>query len=277
MAIKSEKSAHFPSKREIADFILSSPKPVGKREIARAFNLAGDARVALKRILAELKEEGIVAQGQRRRVAARGALPEVIVAEITSIDEGGELQAKPAKWDIEEKGPAPEILVLADRAARRAPGIGDRVLVRLARTGENSYEAKIIRRLEQTARTILGALLRMPDGSLRLVPADRRARSEFVVAQDDAGEASDGDLVVARSLPGQALGLPKAKVIKRLGNNEAPSALTELAIHAHGIPTEFPLEAIALAEPGRPAHARRPGRSARHSVCHHRRRGCARF
>ena len=56
MANDTEDKKHFPTKEEIIEFIDMSPTPVGKREIARAFNIKGAAKIELKKILKELKK-----------------------------------------------------------------------------------------------------------------------------------------------------------------------------------------------------------------------------
>ncbi len=58
----------FPSKAEVIAFIQDSPTPVGKREIARAFQIKGGDRIPLKALLRELKQEGVLERGQRRKV-----------------------------------------------------------------------------------------------------------------------------------------------------------------------------------------------------------------
>ena len=87
---RSNKPAPFPTKQQILDFIRSSPTPVGKREIARAFHVSGDDRTKLKEILRELKSEGGVEKSEgRRRLGAPGALPEYSVLVITGTDADG--------------------------------------------------------------------------------------------------------------------------------------------------------------------------------------------
>ena len=51
----------LPSKDEILEFLKSSTEKVGKREIARAFGIRGDARQDLKSLLAEMSKDGKLA------------------------------------------------------------------------------------------------------------------------------------------------------------------------------------------------------------------------
>ena len=134
----------LPTKEQIIEFIQSSGQKVGKREITRAFSIKGGARIALKRLLAEMVEEGTLA-GRRKDLRQRGALPPVTVLEVTGRDDDGDLVARPLAWD-EEDGERPSVLLLlhlpAGRGAEQAAeiGIGDRVLARITRLDEADAE-----------------------------------------------------------------------------------------------------------------------------------------
>jgi ribonuclease R len=146
----------LPSKAQILDWIRENPGEVGKREIARAFGIRGDARIELKRILAELSAEGSLERGQRRRtVRPEGKLPSVAVIEIISVDDDGEMEGTPVRWD--DPLPPPRIRVASTPGAGPAPGLGDRVLARIIKLETNEdtddvedaprYEARVIRSL----------------------------------------------------------------------------------------------------------------------------------
>jgi ribonuclease R len=62
--------------------------------------------------------------------------------------------------------------------------------------------------------------------------------------------------VIAEPLAGRSSGLPRARVIERLGSMSEPRAISLIAIHEHGIPTEFPREALNEAERAKPAAAK---------------------
>jgi len=62
--------------------------------------------------------------------------------------------------------------------------------------------------------------------------------------------------VLCEPLSGRTSGLPRARVIERLGSMNEPKAVSLIAIHAHGIPTEFPKETLDEAERAKPADAR---------------------
>ena len=254
----------LPTKEQIIEFIQSSGQKVGKREITRAFSIKGGARVALKRLLAEMVEEGTLA-GRRKDLRQRGALPPVTVLEVTGRDDDGDLVARPLAWD-EEDGERPSVLLLlhlpAGRGAEQAAeiGIGDRVLARITRLDEADvegyrYEAEPIRRLPRDARRLLGVFRASPRGGGTIEPIDRRALRSWPVRKGDEAEASDGDLVRFDLVRKGRLSTPDARVLESLGNPQDQRKISLIAVHAHGLPDDFPesvlAEAAALPAPSR--------------------------
>ncbi|MEE9251163.1 MAG: RNB domain-containing ribonuclease, partial [Alphaproteobacteria bacterium] len=248
MAKRRRTPAPLPSKEDILRFIRESPDRVGRREIARAFHLTGSARAVLGGILSALEREGHF--GRRRRSATAGTLPRVAVIEVTGTDADGEVLGRPVKWpeDVEP----PKIYLAPDRHGLPTLGQGERVLARLEAAGEGAYEAHTIRRIGVAPREVLGVYT-LVGGRGRVVPADRRAKSEFIVEEGDSAGASPGELVRARTLARRVLGLRQAEVIERIGSLDDAGALSLIAIHGHDIPTEFPAAALAQAAKARPA------------------------
>ncbi|MDP6388895.1 MAG: ribonuclease R [Alphaproteobacteria bacterium] len=248
MARGTGKKTELPTRQQIIAFIEESPRRVGKREIARAFKLRGEDRGWLNGVLKELKDEGLL-EGGRRRGARKGHLPEVAVIEVSHVDMDGEVVCRPAAWRGDD--PPPVIFLMPSRRRRVAPGPGDRVLARLRRTEDGTYEARAMRVLGPAARTLLGVLEPAANGAL-LRPTDRKHRHEYFVPEDHLGEAVPGDYVTAEVLPG-GLRSHRARVVERLGARDDPSSISLVAIHAHGIPLAFPAEAISLADGRAPA------------------------
>ena len=133
-APKSQKVGKLPSKQEILDFLQGASVQAGKREIARAFGVKGGDRVALKELLRDMADDGLIA-GSRRKLQRPGVLPSVTVLEIVERDSYGEFIARPANWP-EEHGPPPRILIIESKQDKGpAAGIGDRVLARITPLG----------------------------------------------------------------------------------------------------------------------------------------------
>ncbi|RJF87217.1 ribonuclease R [Oleomonas cavernae] len=244
----------LPSKEEIAKFLADHPGKAGKREIARAFGITGDARIELKRLLAEMADQGLVARERRKGLVSAGALPSITVIEVIAAPVDGELLARPVQWP--EGLAVPEIDVIPGKHPGPAPGVGDRVLARIEK-GENHlghprYFAQIIRALSREAERVLGVVRIEQSGEARLVPTDRRAKSDFRIDPADLNGAKADELVSAETLPGRLLGLPKVRVRERLGDMNAPKAISLIAIHGHGIPVAFAPEAIKEAKKAKP-------------------------
>jgi len=138
--------AQLPSKQAVLDFLADSAGRGGKREIGRAFGIkGGQAKIALKKLLKEMAEEGLIERKSRKSMAPKGQLPPVAVLDITGTDTDGELLARPATIEVD---PPPHILIVStDRKGVTPPGVGERVLARLTKIGLASYEARIIRRI----------------------------------------------------------------------------------------------------------------------------------
>ena len=159
MTGKKPQQAHLPSKEQVEEFIRTSEGPVGKREIAKAFGIKGADRIYLKQMLKELISGGALEKGHRRSVTPAGSLPSVLVVEIVRLDKHGETIAKPVNWD--EEGPVPVIYVSHTQNSRtKAPGIGDRLLVKVSRQPDGHYDARIIRHLQESTGPVFGIVNR---------------------------------------------------------------------------------------------------------------------
>ena len=178
---KKSPPAGLPSREAILAFIAEHPGKVGKREIARAFNTTGADRIGLKRLLRAMADDGQV-NGRRSKLRRPGDLPSVTILRVDRIDDQGDLIAVPLEWDG-KWGDAPVIVIATEtgRKARRGqvPGVGDRVLARLAPDGENGgFRARIIKVLPRPPQTMLG-VYREFDRQARIVPIDRTLRREI--------------------------------------------------------------------------------------------------
>ena len=249
MVRKSKPANALPNREQIKNFIEESPGPVGRREIARAFNVKGAARVELKKLLGGLIKDGTIDPGQRRRVAAPGRLPAVGVIEVVSIGDDAEAIAKPVSG-VKDGADAKILLPHTGRGPSFA--VGDRVLARLAHVRDDLYRGSVMRRLEKGASRIVG-VLESARGGFRLVPSDGKKSNDAQVNQANANGARVGDIVAVELLPGQRLGPRRARVVETIGRHDSPKAVSLICIHEHDIPDRFPEAAVEQAETARPA------------------------
>jgi len=245
----------LPTREEILAFMGEAQGKVGKREIAQAFGIKGGDRIALKRLLTEMAEERTIT-GNRKSLRSPGTLPAVSVLEITHRDEAGDLVAKPAVWDAAD-GPRPEVLLLPSRgnaheASTAEVGIGDKVLARVTRLEGRDvegfrFEAVIVKRLPREKRRLIGIYRAHPRGGGTIEPVDRKELRSWSIQKGDEGDARDGDLVRFDLNRTGRFHSPQAHVVEALGNPDDERKISLIAIHAHGIPDDFPEGVVAEA------------------------------
>ncbi len=251
----------LPPREVILRFISEHPEQASKRELAKAFGLKGESRIALKSLLRELEEDGMV-QKSRKSLIRPGALPPITVLDITTRDKDGGLIGRPADW-ADENGVAPAVMIKqssspAGRNGKgKAPvaGMGDRVLAKIFAAvdrGGPAYTARIIKVIDKRKGASMGVFRETPGGGGRLMPIERRGE-EMVIDPDYTGDAKDGDLVEVEVARLGRFGLPRAKVLSVVGSVASEKAISMIAIHAHGIPHVFPAAVIAEADAAKPA------------------------
>jgi len=216
-----------------------------KRELAKKLGLKGSDRIQLKRILKELQAEGVIEGSAKKGFAKQGELPEAGLIQVTGLDDDGEMLARPLNWDGKDE---PPLIYVTPPKDGGAPAQGDRLLAKLERHGE-AYEARIIRRLErETPARLIGVLRDSPSTGWRLVPIDKKARTEYALDKADLNGAKHNELVAAEPKPGRIAGFARVKVAERIGSMDSPKTISLIAIHDHGIPTDFPKAVIEEAK-----------------------------
>ena len=236
----------LPSRDEILHWISDNPTQTAKRDIARAFGIKGAARIDLKRILRELEAEGHL-EKKRRTYRDPERLPPVSVLSVLPPDADGDLWARALEWHGEGEGPK---VLLLPRESDAAMGAGDRILAKLTATPgeEHDYTARLIRKIGTNPLRILGIFKKASEGG-RIVPIDKGVDKQWIVPEGAEHGARDGELVEAEQAgPKGRMGLPKARIMSRLGDPTAPRAVSLIAIHQHGIPDHFPDQVLAEAD-----------------------------
>lgn len=251
-------TAFLPTREEILKFIEENPDRAGKRELAKAFNIKGDARVYLKDLLRELADEGLV-EKRARKLSRAGTLPPIAVLSVTGRDNDGGLVARPSEWDEAEHGKPPVVAIRRTRLNKSengpAVGVGDRVLAKIFRNKDNEgpdYSARVIKLLDQASNLVLGVLRKLGNGEWRLEPVNRK-QPEVQLDPSSLMKAESGDLVEVELTSSRRYGLPSGKVQQIIGSIDSEKALSMIAIHEHEIPHIFPDEAIREAETAPPA------------------------
>ncbi|MEM6548903.1 MAG: ribonuclease R [Pseudomonadota bacterium] len=243
----------FPSKGAILDWIHQNPDAQAKRDIARAFGIKGADRVELKRVLRELEDDGQI-QRRARRVRPPGHLPPVAVLIASAPDADGDIWAEPKEREHAE---APPPILYLPRKGDPALGPGDPFLAKL-RPAEGAerltYEARLIKKLPGRPRRMLGVYRETTEGG-RLLPVDKKDGREWFIQPGADDGAEDGELVEAEAVSGPRMGLPRGRIVERLGKTGGARSVSLIAMRQHGIEIEFPAEVEAAAEAATPPGA----------------------
>jgi ribonuclease R len=246
---KLPQSPGLPSVTALRAFIAEAPGRVGKREIARAFGIAPEHKAGLRDLLKQLEHDGVLDRAGDKRFRAAGRLPETATVEITGTDRHGEALARLVR-DEAPKGRRPVIFMLPERRGQPALAPGARVLARLKPLGEDRYEGRTLKILDDLPASLIGLFRSLGTGG-RIEPVDRKTRAEWQVPEGETNGAEDKELVRAQPLPGSGFGLKPARVIERLGKMGEAKSISLIAIASLGIPTEFPEAALREAEAAR--------------------------
>ena len=230
----------LPSKEQILEFIQSSDKPAGKREIAKAFGIKGQEKIALKKRLKDMAEEGLI-DGKKTAFHKMGGLPKVTVLKVVEIADG-EPVAIPESWDSDAPNKPPRVVVKESKklaALKR----GDRFLGRTEERGKG-WIAHPMKKLPARTEGLMGVVEMDGSGKPWLAPVDKRVRNSSPIG--DLGEAKEGELVLAEPMGKSPRA--KVKVVEVIGDPLAPKSFSLIAIAKHGIPHIFPPEALEEAQ-----------------------------
>lgn len=223
----------------IAGLLREAGRPLQFEELAES--LKTKTATARKRLLATL--EGLVQAGElvcnrRDEYCLRERLP-LIVGTVSGHRDGH-------GFVHPDDRSAP--IVLAHRQMREVMH-GDRVAVRLSGQDQRGRpEGSIVKVLERSTREIVGRLYE-ESGICLVVPDNPRIAHRVLVPRDRLGQAQPGQIVLIRIVePPTRTAQPLGHVVRVLGEHAAPGMETDIAIHSHGLPFEFPPEAIREAE-----------------------------
>lgn len=205
---------------------------VSKKDLARAFGVKGDARVALKGIIKELRTQGLI-QTERggRRIGLTDGLPERVVVEITGMDSMGDLGARPLEWTSD--APVPQIIITKDRLSPPA-GVGDVVQVKVKPIGNKMYEGEALRRMTAGENHMVGVY---ENGFVYSV--DRRLKQAFSLTGLPRGEKLENKDIVIVDIPLVRERNPHATFVKKIGSAYDSFAPTLIAIYMHNLPVAF--------------------------------------
>jgi len=221
----------IPKRGELLDFLRESGKPLKVDVLLKEFGLKGQrASEQLTDQLRKMVRAGQIIENRRGEFCLLERL-NLIAGTVSGHQDGFGFVARDEGGDD----------VYLSAREMRALFHGDRVAVRII--GEDRRgrpEGKLVEVLERGVREVAGQFIR-ERGIGVVIPDNPKIAHRILVAKGAASDAKHGQIVVVRILDypthvEQATG----EIIEVIGTPGAKGIATEIAIHAHGIPTDWP-------------------------------------
>ncbi len=234
----------LPTKEQIIKILENFGVAMTKRDLITAFNIKGeDLRIAFKKLLKELEQEGVIIKDIGKSYKVADALPPVCVVEISDIDVDGDLFARPTDWQEALQGQPPRIEIMPEKKGHPSLIVGDRALVRIKKAGHNIYEAQIIKKVDEAVARIVGYVKQVKNGYL-LAPIDRRSKHDFDIPSTELNGAEVGQIVVAEIQPSRSALRKNVRILEIVGNADDPKAISLMALYEAGLRHTFPESVI---------------------------------
>lgn len=231
---------HEPDASPITDALQEAGRPLHFEEIAALLKPKTEAaRKRLFDMLESLVAAGELLRNRRDEYCLRERLP-LIVGTVSGHRDGH-------GFVHQEDRTAPPI-ILPHRQMREVMH-GDRVAVRVSGEDQRGrLEGVIVKVLERGTKEIVGRLYD-ESGFTYVVPDNPRIAHRILVPREHLAGAAPGQIVMVRIIePPSRNAQPLGHVTRVLGEHAAPGMETDIAIHAHGLPFEFPADAVKQAE-----------------------------
>jgi ribonuclease R len=212
-------------------------RPLRLEEITAALGPSAAAEAPGQ--LDELVRRGEVVLNRRGQYCLREQLPGLVVGTVQASRSGDGLL-------LPDDASAP--IHLSAQEMREVMH-GDRVAVRIEGPRfRGKPQGAIVEVLERRTREVVGRL-HVDTGVAYLVADHPRFTHRVLVPDAQRGGAEPGQIVIVEiTRPPSRNAQPVGRVSRVLGEHGAPGMETDIAIHSHGLPFEFPASVVAEAE-----------------------------
>ena len=225
----------IPSRELIMQVLEEQGCPMSRNELFEALDVDEAEQEALNYRLKAMLRDGQLMQDRRNRFCLVGRINLV----------RGRVQAHPDGFGFFIPEDGGDDMVLSPKEMRAVMN-GDHVLA--FQTGVDRRgrpEAKIREVIEHANLTVVGRFF-TEYGVGFVIPDNKRLTQDVSVPLEFSNSAKNGQMVLVElvAFPTKR-SQPIGKVMQILGEHMAPGMETEVAIHAYGIPHEWPEEALA--------------------------------
>ena len=215
------------------------PHPATARELLRVLRISKEDRVAFKRLLRTLVNDGSLVELKGNRYGLADQMDLVV----------GKLDGHPSGFGFVAperpiEGTTRDIYVAAHNLQEALHG--DRVVVRIERYRDDGRaEGKIVKVLERATTTIVGRFDMDSSGLGFVAPFDKRLLAEVQIPRADTKGAEPGQMVTVEITRWPSPTRPPiGRIVEILGDINDPGVDTEIILRKHNIPDEHGHDAI---------------------------------
>jgi ribonuclease R len=236
---RSRAAARAPQSPESAvlNVLRKAARPLRLDEITAEFGPTGAAQAEQE--LAQLLKRGEVMLNRRGQYCLREQLAGLVVGTVQGA-RNGDGQLFPDDGSAAIYLPAQQMREIMH---------GDRIAARIEATRfKGRAQGTIVEVLERRTKEVVGRL-NLESGIAYVAPDTPRIPHRVLVPSQQLGEAVHGQIVMVELThqPSRTSG-PVGRVSRILGDHGAPGMETDIAIHSHSLPYEFPPAVVAEAE-----------------------------
>ncbi len=228
-----------PERNALLDYLKEVGQPRKADAIQKHFNLKGQrTRELLVDKLRKMVQAGQIIENRRNEYCLIEKLQLVPGTVIGHADGFGFMRRDDGGDDV----------YLSAREMRRLFD-GDRAVIKVVGTDRRGRaEGRVVEVLERGFKETAGQFIR-ERGIGIVIPDNPKISHRILIPNDEAGSAKHGEMVVAEILDypsgqEQATG----RVVRVLGAPNQKGIATDIAIHSHAIPNNWPKEVIAQAK-----------------------------
>jgi ribonuclease R len=230
----------IPSRELILQLIEEVGRPLRRKEIARAFSLAGEDQLeALRRRLRAMERDGQLIFNRAQQYCLVNSR-DLIAGRIIGHPDGfGFIKPDDGSDDLFLSPREMDQLIHNDRAVVRVSGIDKK----------GRREGAVVEIIERNTHQVVGRLYK-DRGFTYVVPDIKNIAQTVLIEKGDAGKAKVGQIVVAEILEQPTkLRQPIGRVIEVLGDHMAPGMEIEMAIRSYELPNQWPDELLKEIKP----------------------------
>ena len=221
----------IPSRSELLDFLKDAGRPMKADAIMSGFSLRGQRmRSLLVDQLQKMLKSGQIIENRRSEYCLTRKL-ELLTGTVAGHRDGfGFVSREDGNDDV----------YLSAREMREVID-GDRIAYRIVgKDRRGRGEGSVVEVLEHGVTEVAGQFTRERGIGL-VIPDNPKITHRVLIAKGEAGGAKPGEMVVAEVLdyPTRVVQM-SGRITKVLGAASQKGIATDLAIHSHGIPTDWP-------------------------------------